>query len=86
MARAGDADGASAVLEQLKSASASKYVPPHNIAMIYNGLDENDEALAWLEKAYDHRDVRLSFLRVDPKWDSQRTDPRFAAILRRIGL
>lgn len=86
MARAGEVSGARAVLEELKTAAVHKYVPPHNMAMIYNGLGESDQAFAWLEKAHEDRDVRLSFLRVDPKWDSQRADPRFASILKRVGL
>ncbi|MEJ7578885.1 MAG: tetratricopeptide repeat protein, partial [Pyrinomonadaceae bacterium] len=77
---------AQAVLDELKSLSTQRYVPPHNIAMVYNGLGERDEAFAWLEKAYEERDVRLTFLKVDPKWDSFRPDPRFADLLRRIGL
>ncbi len=54
--------------------------------MVYNGLDEKDEALAWLEKAYEERDVRLTFINIDPKWDSYRSDSRFAAIIKRIDL
>ena len=54
--------------------------------MIYNGLDEKDEAFVWLDKAYGERDVRLAFLKVDPKWDKFRSDSRFATITKRIGL
>lgn len=54
--------------------------------MVYHGLDKKDEALAWLEKAYEERDVRLNFIGMDPKWDSFRTDSRFAAIIKLIGL
>lgn len=84
MAQSGDQAGARAVLNELKA--RARYVPPHNIAMIYNGLGEMEEALEWLEEAYEDRDVRLSFLRVDPKWDSLRGHRRFERILRRIGL
>ncbi|CAN5770340.1 hypothetical protein BH20VER1_BH20VER1_22730 [soil metagenome] len=41
---------------------------------------------AWLEKAYEDRDVRLSFFKVDPRWDAIRSDPRFVSIMKRIGL
>lgn len=85
-ALSGNRAQARAVLDELKFLSTQRYVPPHNIAMIYNGLGEKDEALAWLEKACEERDVRLTFLKVDPKWDSFRSDSRFAAILKRIGL
>lgn len=85
-ARAGDAGKARAALDELKSLSAQRYIPPYNVAAVHMGLDEKDEAIAWLEKAYEERDVRLSFLKMDPKWDSFRSDPRFGAILKRIGL
>ena len=56
------------------------------MAVFYLGLGRMDECFTWLEKAYEDRDVRLSFLRVDPKWDAARSDPRFVSILKRIGL
>jgi len=49
-------------------------------------VGEKDEAFAWLEKAYQDRDMRLCRLKVDPRWDSMRSDPRFIEILKRIGL
>lgn len=85
-AQAGDEAGAQAIIDELKASAAHKYIPPHNVAMIYSGLGCKDEAFEWLEKAYEDRDVRLSFLRVDPKWDTQRAEARFCGLLRRIGL
>jgi len=85
-ALSGNRAQAQTALDELKSLSTHHYVPPYNIAMIYNGLEEKDEALAWLEKAYEERDVRLTFIKIDPKWDSFRSDSRFAAIIKRIGL
>jgi gamma-glutamylcysteine synthetase len=49
-------------------------------------LGETDQALAQLEKACEDRDVRVTLLGVDPRWNSLRSDPRFQAILKRIGL
>jgi tetratricopeptide (TPR) repeat protein len=77
---------ARAVLEELKTLSDQHYIPPVNIALVYNGLGERDEALSLLERACDERDVRLTLLKVDPRWDSFRGNPRFVAILKRIGL
>jgi hypothetical protein len=57
-----------------------------NIGLLYNGLGDQNEALSWLEKACEERDVRLTLLKVDPRWDSFRANPRFAKILKRIGL
>ena len=77
---------AGAVLEELQELSKQRYIPPVTIALVYNGLGKRNEALLWLEKAYEERDVRLTLLKVDPKWDSFRSDPRFLSILKRIGL
>jgi tetratricopeptide (TPR) repeat protein len=85
-ALAGDRGKARAVLEELKTLSTQRYIPPHNIAMVYNGLGEQDQALAELEKACDERDVRLTLLKTDPRWDSLRSHPKFVSILKRIGL
>ena len=74
------------VLGHLRSLATQKYVPPFTIALIYSGLGDKDQAFAWLEKAYGERSVWLTWLKVDPKFDSLRTDPRFADLLRRIRL
>jgi TolB-like protein len=65
---------------------ARKYVPNYNIAAVQLTMGQTDAALGSLEKACDDRDVRMIFLGVEPKWDALRSHPRFAAILRRIGL
>ena len=85
-ALAGDVGKSRAVLDELKTLSNQHYVPPVTIALVYNGLADQNEALSWLEKAIEDRDVRLTLLKVDPKWDSFRSNPRFIAVLKRIGL
>jgi len=85
-ALAGDELKAQAVLDELKALSNEHYVPPVNVALVLNALGKKDEALASLEKGCEDRDVRLTLLKVDPRWDSLRSDPRFIAILKRIGL
>jgi TolB-like protein/tetratricopeptide (TPR) repeat protein/class 3 adenylate cyclase len=82
----GDSARAHQVLEELRTLSAQHYIPPYNVAMVYAGLGSRDEALASLDKACDERDVRVTLLRVDPRWDSLRADPHFKQILRRVGL
>jgi len=82
----GDKAKARAVLEELKTLSNQHYIPPYNIALVYHGIGRQSEALALLEKACEERDVRITLLKVDPRWDSLRSNPRFAAILKRIGL
>jgi hypothetical protein len=56
------------------------------MAVIHAALGENDRAFAYLDSAYKEHDVRLSFLRADPKWSVLRSDTRFEEMLRRIGL
>jgi TolB-like protein/Flp pilus assembly protein TadD len=85
-ALAGDNAKARAVLDELKGLSVQHYIPPFNVAMVYTGLGDQNEALSWLEKACEERDVRVTILKVDPRWDSLRSNPRFIAILKRIGL
>src|SRR5260370_1074585 len=63
---------AKAVLAKCSALSAERYVPPYYIALIYNGLDERDETLAWLERGFQERDVRLVFLKVEPMWNNLR--------------
>jgi len=74
------------VLDGLKDLSRKRYVPPSNVALVYVGLGDQNEALVWLERACDERDVRLTILKVDPRWDSLRDNSRFVGILKRIGL
>jgi serine/threonine protein kinase/tetratricopeptide (TPR) repeat protein len=75
------------VLGQLKKLSARRYVPSYEIAVVYAGLSENDEALAWLQKAYQQRDSSwLIDVKLDPRFDHLHTDPRFQDLLRGIGL
>jgi hypothetical protein len=61
-------------------------VAPASIAIIFAALGDNDQAFAWLEKADKARDVMLARLKVDPRFDSLRSDPRFADLVRRIGI
>jgi TolB-like protein/class 3 adenylate cyclase/Tfp pilus assembly protein PilF len=82
----GDTAKGRAVLQELKSLESQRYVPPSNLALLSYVLGEKDEAFSWLEKAYQDHDIRLCRLKVDSKWDSMRSEPRFVEILKRIGL
>jgi TolB-like protein/DNA-binding winged helix-turn-helix (wHTH) protein/Flp pilus assembly protein TadD len=74
------------VLDELKQASEQEYVPANSIALIYAGLGEKDQAFAWLDKAYEQRAFQLQWIKLDPRWDSLRSDPRFQDLMRRLGL
>jgi serine/threonine protein kinase/TolB-like protein/Tfp pilus assembly protein PilF len=86
LARSGKQAEARAVLEGLLKSAKEQYISAYAIAMIYNGLGERDQALAWLETAYQNREPRMAFLKVEPKWNSLRDDPRFQDLFRRVGL
>jgi len=74
------------VLDELKEQSRQQYVPANCMALVYAGLGEEDQAFAWLEKAYEEHSFQMQWLKVEPRWDSLRSDPRFADLVRRVGL
>lgn len=85
-ALAGKRDEALKVLHELKELSKEKRVSPGDMALLYTGLGQREQALKWLEKAYEERCGDLAYLKVDPRFDSLRSDPKFRGLLRRIGL
>ena len=80
----GKAGEARKLIGELREASKRRYVAPYEVAVIYAGLGEKEQALAWLEKAYDERSVRPVWLKFDPRLDGLRADSRFTDLMRRI--
>lgn len=74
------------MLEFVEEMSTSQYVAPYWMAVLYVGLGKKELALDWLEKAFDGRDGSMVFLRVDPVFDSIRSDPRFIRLIKKMGL
>jgi tetratricopeptide (TPR) repeat protein len=74
------------IVGELMERSKQSYVSPYGIATIYVGLGEKDQAFIWLQKAYQERTWDLVYLKVDPKLDSLRADPRLTDLLRQLGL
>jgi DNA-binding winged helix-turn-helix (wHTH) protein/TolB-like protein/Tfp pilus assembly protein PilF len=74
------------ILDELKAVSQQRYVPSSEIAAIYVGLGEREQALHWLRKALEERAFHLIYLKVRPEFDPLRSDPRFADLLRHIDL
>ena len=75
------------ILRDLIGLSNVRYSEPFVIAAILTGLGEFDQAFEWLQKSCDEMSPFVSmFLKVDPKFESLRSDPRFAELLRRMNL
>jgi len=83
---AGRQTEARGMLDRLKTMAEKSYVSPYNMATVYVGLREIDEAFAWLEKAFDARSRSLAWLKVASEYDGLRADPRLRSLLKRVGL
>jgi TolB-like protein/Tfp pilus assembly protein PilF len=75
-----------AILAQLQQPSLRPFVSPSHLALVYLGLGDGDRVFEWLEKAYEQRSNYLIYLKVEPLVDGLRSDPRFAALLKKMGL
>ena len=82
----GDLGQARHVLGELDSLSRSQFVTAYGVALVYAGLGDPDRAFQWLNKAVDQRTHWLVWLNRDQRWNSIRGDPRFARLVRRVGL
>jgi tetratricopeptide (TPR) repeat protein len=85
-ARLGERKESLRVIEALIAASKQSFVPAFFVALVYAGLEDKDQAFTWLEKAHEERFNRLAYLKVEALWDPLRSDPRFADLLRRVGI
>jgi Tfp pilus assembly protein PilF len=85
-ARSGQKDKAEQALKELTRRSERSYVDANGLATVYAGLGKKDQALASLEKAYADRSSILVYIGVDPTFDRLRSEPRFVALLRKVGL
>jgi len=81
---AGDKAQAQKILDQLKEQSARSYVSSYSIGEVCLALGDRNQALDWLEKAYEERARALVMLKVEPKVDPLRSDPRFQDLLCRM--
>ena len=73
-------------LANLVKQAHARFVTSYGVALVHAGLGEKDLAFAWLEKAVAERSHWLVWLRLDPRWDAIREDPRFQQLLSRVGL
>jgi hypothetical protein len=66
--------------------SSQKYVTPYGIALVYAGLGETDKYSSILKKLMMTVPIGLIWLKLDPRWDSVRSDKRFIELVRKVGL
>ena len=85
-ARAGRRSDALRVVAELKSRKQHGNVEAGSFVIVYIGLGDNEQAFAWLEEAYKERSNLLQYAKVHPLFDPLRGDPRFADLVRRVGL
>jgi serine/threonine-protein kinase len=86
LALSGDTKKAQDELTSLIEVSKQKYLSAYHIAAIYVGLKDKDRAFEWLERAFQERADWMAFLKVDPRFDSLHSDPRFVDLQRRMNL
>ena len=85
-ASAGNRDAARKILEKLIERSKHQYVPSYWIALIDVGLGDKDQAFTWLERAFHERSSWLAWVGVEPRFDTLRSDPRFASLMAKMKL
>jgi TolB-like protein/Flp pilus assembly protein TadD len=74
------------IIEELQARTVREYIDPVLIAYIYQILGEKDQAFVWLEKGFQDKAGDMLWLKIEPKVDPLRSDPRFADLLHRMGL
>lgn len=82
---AGKTAKAKEVLNDLQRAAKQRYVPGYNLALIHAGLGNKDEALKLLEQSYEERFAGMAYLKIEPRFDSLRSDRRFVVLIQRLG-
>jgi tetratricopeptide (TPR) repeat protein len=85
-AASGKREEAQKAIAELQRLAKQEYTSPALTASIYAALGDKDQAFAWLDKADKEHDQFLPRLKVDPRFDNLRSDPRFKDLLRRVRL
>lgn len=83
-ARSGNRPPAETLLAELLEESKSKYTSPYDIAVVYTGLGDREQAFSWLNRACEEHAGFLLFVKSDPRFKPLRSDPRFRSLLRRM--
>jgi len=85
-AASGKRDEAMKLLGQMNEIAKQRYIAAYNFAGVYAGLGDKDQAFQWLERSLQDRAWDITYLKVDPMFDNLHSDPRFADLVKRVGL
>jgi len=85
LAKSGRREAAQETLEELKISATKNYVPAYNFAVICNGLGDKEQALKYLEKSFQDREVQITFIKIDTRWNDLHDDLHFQTLVRRVG-
>lgn len=83
-AKTGKTEEARRVFNEMVKSSKDRYVDPYQLAPVCLALGDKEQALQWLEKAYKEHGPTICFLKIDPRLDSLRSNPRFQDLIRRM--
>jgi len=86
LALAGETTRATSLEKSLQVQMMQRYVCPYEVATGYTALGKKDDAFKWLQKSYEAHSICLIWLNSEPRFDPLRSDPRFAALVRQVGL
>lgn len=86
LAQAGQGDAAARMIEELERRAESEYVSPYGIASYHAVVGNMERALDWLDRAFEVRDGTLVWMKVNPRFDPLRAEPRFRDMLGRLRL
>jgi tetratricopeptide (TPR) repeat protein len=84
--RMGKRADAEAIIKELQQRYSNRDADGRDLAVAYAGLNDKDQVFAWLEKAYEERSHFLAVLRLEMVFDSVKSDPRWNALLQRVGI
>jgi len=82
----GKTSEAQKILTEMLELATKRYVSPFDLALLHVAMNRHDDGFEWLDKAVQDRGIEIISLQVDPRWESVRSDPRFVALVDRLGL
>lgn len=82
---AGNRKSAQEALDKLKNSTSLGILAPYELAVVYAGLGQKDQAFESLDKGRRERSTLLTYVKVDPRFENLRSDPRFQDLIRRMG-